>query len=298
MRLSPSGNAAGLGPALGWLAGALASGGALWSWPHLGSLLLGLLLTTAAWGRLWALVGELAAPARLSPAIGHAEQATPILPYTAAGSLSAHWTAALSRGRARLRAVARLRGGLWVEATVLAAVLLVAAFLWGGTAPLVVGIGLVLLLLRRLVHGRPLALALLRTLGGLAWPWWLGHTAWAPLTGASLLLSILWGLAYAGWSELVPAVQADPLDRPRVLPVEANPRALWWTDSAQVAVLVYFLLAGRLVVGAICALLLLGQVLVQAALVRNGRWGDVARHTWPQAALGALLSGLVLGGSI
>ncbi len=298
LRLSLSGEAAGLGPAFGWLAGALAAGVPLWTWPRLGSLLLGLLLATAVWGRLWALMGEFAAPVRSGVALEQAGPALPALPYTAPGSLSARLGAALSRGWARLRHAARMRGDRWLEAAGLIGVLIVGALLWGGPTPPVVGIGLALLLLRRLVRGRPRALALLRAVGGLAWPWWLGHAVWAPLTGASLLLSMLWGFSYAGWSELVPAVQVDALNRPRLLPVEASPRALWWMAGAQAAVLLYFLLAGRPLVGAACGLLLLGQVLLQAGLARHGRWGEVARRTWPLAALGILLSGLVVGGAV
>lgn len=288
-------NEAGFGPAFGWLAGALAAGGAWWTWPRLGSLLLGLCLVTAVWGRLWTLMGEFVAPVRPAGALDQAGPPFPTLPYTAAGSLSAQLSAALAWSWRRLRWMARRRGDRWMEAAVLAAVLLVGALLWGGSAPVVAGMGLALLLLRRLVRGRPQALSLLRAVGGLAWPWWLGHAVWAPPTGASLLLSMFWGVAYAGWSELVPVVQLDPLNRPQVLPVEANPRALWWTDGAQFAVLLYFLLAGRPLVGATCGLLLLGQALLQAGLARAGRWGEVARRTWPFSALGALLSGLVLG---
>jgi len=297
LRFTLSDETVGLGPAVGWLAGALASGGPVWTWPHLGYLLLSLLLVGSAWGRLWVLAYEVAAPVRPAGALGEADGPSPALPYTEPGSLSAWFSRALAWLGNRVRHLYRIRGDRWIELWCLLAVLLVVSSLWGRQAFLAAWIGVALLALRYLSRGRPLALALLRVVAGVTWPWWAGHVAWAPLTGPSLLVSMLWGVAYAGWAELV-AEQAgnDNFGRPIFRPVPPNGRALVCGDLAQAAVALYMLLSGEPVVGGGLALLLLGQVLLQAGLVRAGRWDEVARRTWPLAAAGIVLSGLVLGG--
>ena len=299
-RLLPAPTGAGLGPALGWLAGVLAAGGPLWPWPYLGRLLLGLFLTGAVWGRLWILFGEEAAsadnPSHGSPSPGERHPAEPAeppeqgeptslpfrLPYTIPGSLSAEWAAALARAWARLREAVERRRPWLLEALGLTALLLLVGSLWGRLSLLTAAAGLALLLLRRLLRGRPAAVSLLRACGGLAWPWWLGHTAWGPLAPGSLLLSLLWGVAYAGWAETAR--------------VRAAGRPLLWTDLAQGATLAFFLLAGRPVVGGVLAFTLLGQVLLQAGLRRAGREEAIASRTWLLAAAGMLLSAVALGG--
>jgi hypothetical protein len=281
--LSPAIGGSGLGPALGWLGGALAAGAPLWTWPSLGWLLLGLFLTTAVWGRLWARFGAEADPllAR-SGAPGPPGDPPVALPYTEPGSLSATWGTILYRAWLRLGdSLRRYRAGL-VEAVGLGGLLLVVAGLWGERPLLVAGAGLALLGLRRLVRGRPAALSLLGVLSGLAWPWWLGQAVWAELSGESVLLSVLWGLAYAGWAE---ARLPGAAGRPR-----------FWAYLAQGGVLAFLVLTNRPVGGAILALALLGQVLVQAGLDRAGRRREIAGWTWPFAAVGVVLTGLVLGG--
>ena len=110
---------------------------------------------------------------------------------------------------------------------------------------------------------------------------------------------MLWGAAYAGWAELVAErAGSDNFGRPIVRPVSPNARALVWGDLAQGGVVLYLLLAGHAIAGGIVALLLLGQVLLQAALARAGRWDEIARRTWLPAAAGMVLSGLVLGGRL
>ncbi len=283
LELSLAADGAGLGPALGWLAGALASGGPLWGWPDLGWLLLGLFLTTAVWGRLWVRLGAAAGP--LLPPAGGADPPggpPPALPHTEAGSLSAAVSAWLHRAWWRLRGAARGRRAGLVEVLALGSLLLVVAGLWGERALLVAVAGLALLGLRWPARGRPAALRLLRIWGGLAWPWWLGQAAWGELDGAAVLLSVLWGLAYVGWAEAPTTAAAG------------RPRA--WGYLAQGGVLAYLLLSDRPVVGAVLAFALLGQVLVQAGLARAGRVREAAGRTWPWAAAALLLTGLALGG--
>lgn len=297
LRLMPVGETVGLGPALGLLAGALASGAPVWAWPALGYLLLNVLLIGPTWGRLWSLAGEVAAP--LPPAgAGTISRETPLaLPYTVAGSLSAKLSSALTRFWFYLRRTFGVRGVSWLEAGILLAILVVVAGLGGGRSFLAVWVGVALLILRFLVRGRPLALGLLRVVAGLAWPWWLGHVAWASLGGPSLLVSTLWGVAYTGWADLA-SVRAGSGDLGRAAagPARPNVPALVCVDLAQGAVMLFLLLFGAPVAAGVLALLLLGQVLLQAGLVRAGRWGEVARRTWPLAAAGMLLTGLVIGG--
>src|SRR4030042_4620806 len=85
LRLAPAGETTGLGPALGWLAGALASGGPVWAWPQLGYLLLGMLLIGSTWGRLWALAYEVGALGRPARTRDQPEDTLPVLPYTEPG---------------------------------------------------------------------------------------------------------------------------------------------------------------------------------------------------------------------
>ena len=297
LRFTPAEETVGLGPALGWLAGALASGGPVAHWPHLGYLLLSLLLVGSAWGRLWTLVSDVASPVRPARTQQPLEEVPPALPYTEPGSLSARFSNALAWLWFRLQHLFRVRGDRWVEALGLLAVLLVVASLWGSEAFVAAWIGVALLVLRFLARGRPLALALLRVFAGLAWPWWIGHVAWASLTPPSLLLSILWGLAYAGWADLVAErTGSDPFGRPIFRPVEPNVGALLAAGLAQGGVILYLLLSGEALVGGVLVLLLLGQVLQEVALARAGRWEEIARRVWPLAAGGILLSGLALGG--
>jgi hypothetical protein len=279
LRLVVANGGVGFGPGLGWIAGALASGVAFWPWPRWGHLLLGLFVTAVVWGRLWVLLGEPAGgrPAKSSNPDPSPDSAGPF-PYTVPGSLSASWARAWRDGALRLRAA---RG--WVlEVLTWSGFLLLVSGLWGSCSLLIGGVGLALLLLRRLVRGRPVALDVLRAFAGLAWPWWLGHTAWAPLTASSLLLSMLWGVAYTAWVN-----QA----RTKLLPC-----ALVLTNAAQGVVVVILLLLGRPVVASIVAFTLFGQVLLPAGLIRSGRGAAVARSTWPFAAVGLLFCGLALGG--
>lgn len=297
LRFTPADETIGLGPAVGVLAGALASGGAVWSWPHLGYLLLSLLVIGPVWGRLWALAYKVAAPVQPAHTMGTPVELPPALPFTEPGSLSARLRRAFGRLWLRAQHLFRMRGDRWVELWSLLALLLVVSGLWGRASFLAGGVGVALLALRFLARGRPLALALLRVVAGVTWPWWMGHVAWSPLTGPSLLLSVLWGVAYAGWAELVAErVASDNFGRLVTRPVSPSVRALVWGDLAQGSVMLYLLLAGHTIAGGILALLLLGQVLLQAALARAGRWGEIARRTWLLAAAGIVLSGLVLGG--
>jgi hypothetical protein len=297
LRFTPAEETIGLGPAMGVLAGALASGGPVWNWPHLGYLLLSAVVIGSAWGRLWTLAYEVVAPVRPAHAMGTPQELPPALPFTEPGSLSARLRQALGRLWQRVQYLFRMRGDRWIELWSLLALLLIVAGLWGPASFLAGGIGVALLTLRYLVRGRPPALALLRILAGITWPWWLGHAAWSRLTGASLLVSLLWGVAYAGWAELV-AERAgnDSFGRPVLQPVAPSARALVWGDVAQGGVVLFLLLAGHTIAGGIVALLLLGQVLLQSALARAGRWGEIARRTWLLAGAGIVLSGLVLGG--
>jgi hypothetical protein len=297
LRFTPAQETAGLGPALGWLAGALASGGPVWTWPHLGFLFLGMLIIGSAWGRLWTLTHEVVAPVRPASTMDWPEELPPVLPYTDQGSLSARVSQAGAWLWRRLQHLFRVRGDRWIEVIGLLAVLLVVCSLLGRRAFLAAWIGVALLLLRYLARSRPRALALLRVLAGITWPWWVGHVAWASLTGSSLLVSVLWGVAYAGWADLVAERSgSDPFDRPILRPTEPNRRALIATGVAQGGVVLYLLLSGEPVVGGVLVLFLLGQVLLQAGLVRSGRWDEIARRTWPLAAAAMLLTGLVLGG--
>ncbi len=276
---------AGLGPALGWLAGALSSGQPLWRWPSPAWLLLGLFLCTAVWGRLWARWGEGPDPLTAGPRPAQEGRPRFLLPYTVPGSLSASWEEALRRFWTHVRHQLTVPGSSLVEAGGLFLLLLALAGLWGWHPLVVAGIGLALLGLRRRVRGRPAATALLLPLAGMAWPWWLGQTTWATLDGPSLLLSLLWGLAYAGWSRW-----SDPsaAGRPPLLE----------TDLPQCAVLSFLFLSARPLSGAVLTLLLFGQVLLQARLLRDGRRDEIAGRTWLPAAAGVLLSGLALGGWI
>lgn len=284
LQLTPAMGGAGLGPALGWLGGALASGQALWVWPAPAWCLLGLFLVTAVWGRLWARAGGALRVQPAGPSPAQPSEGGSALPYTVPGSLSARGSAALRRAWAVLRAVLTTPGSGWAEMAGLGALLLLGAGLRGLDALLVALAGLALLGLRRLTRGRPAVQILLAVLGGMAWPWWLGHTAWAALGGESLLISMLWGTAYVGWARLG---QAGAAGRP-----------LLATDAAQGAMVLFFLLGGRPVVGAFLALALLGQILVQAALWRAGRRQEAPARTWPLAAAGTILSGLACGGWI
>ncbi|MGC9024698.1 MAG: hypothetical protein ACP5NB_07715 [Chloroflexia bacterium] len=283
MRLFPAWRGAGLGPALGWLAGALSSGGPFWRWPYPAWLLLGLFLCTALWGRLWARMGEKPDPFVAGPRPAQEGRPHFLLPYTVPGSLSASWEEALRRVLSLLRRRLASPGGDLLEVFGLVLLLLLAAGLFGERALLMAVAGLALLGLRRLVRGRPAATALLLPLAGMSWPWWLGQVLWAWLDGVSLLLSLLWGLAYAGWAR-----SQDPsaAGRPHLLE----------TDLPQAAVLSFFFLSARPIPGAMLTLLLLGQVLLQARLLRSGRREELAPRTWPLAAAGVLLTGLTLGG--
>lgn len=297
LRFTPAAETIGLGPAVGMLAGALASGGSIGSWPDLGYLLLSLVVIGSAWGRLWTLAYEVAAPVRPASTMGEPETLPPALPFTEPGSLSAQLRRALGWLGQRIQHLFRMRGDRWIELWSLLALLLIVSSLWGPEAFLAGWIGVTLLALRYLVRGRPLALATLRVLAGVTWPWWVGHVAWSRLSGASLLVSIFWGVAYAGWAELVAERSGtDNFGQPILEPVAPNVRALIWGDLAQGGVVLYLLLAGHAIVGGIVALLLLGQVLLQTALARAGRWDEIARRTWLLAAVGMVLSGLVLGG--
>lgn len=297
LRFTPAEETIGLGPAVGVLAGAFASGADLGSWPHLGYLLLSLLVVGSAWGRLWTLAYEVAAPVRPAHTMGTPEELPPALPFTEPGSLSARLRRAVGWLWLRLQHLYRMRGDRWIELWSLLALLLIVARLQGREPFLVGGIGAALLALRYLARGRPLALALLRVLAGVTWPWWIGHAAWNPLTGESLLVSVLWGAAYTGWAELVAErTGSDNFGQPIVRPTPPSGRALLWGDLAQGSVGLYLLLAGHTIAGGVVALLLLGQVLLQATLARAGRWGEIARRTWPLVTAGILLSGLVLGG--
>jgi hypothetical protein len=297
LRFTPAEETIGLGPAVGVLAGALASGEAVWSPPHLGYLLLSLLVIGSVWGRLWALAYEVAAPVRPAHTMGSPEELPPALPFTEPGSLSARLRRATGWLWLRLQHLFRMRGDRWIELWSLLALLLIVASLPGLESFLAGGIGVALLALRYLARGRPRALALLRVLAGVTWPWWIGHVAWSPLAGNSLLVSVLWGVAYAGWAELVAErTGSDNFGQPVFRPVSPSRRALIWGDLAQGGVVLYLLLAGHTIAGGIVALLLLGEVLLQTTLARAGRWGEIARRTWPLAAAGIVLSGLVLGG--
>lgn len=297
LRFTPAAGMMGLGPAVGVLAGALASGGPLGSWPDLGYLLLSLVVIGSAWGRLWTLAYEVAAPLRPASAMGEPQTLPSTLPFTEPGSLSARLRCALAGLGQRAQYLLRRRGDRWIELGRLLALLLIVSGLGGPAAFLAGWIGVALLALRCLARGRPLALAALRVLAGVAWPWWIGHVAWNQLTGASLLVSMSWGAAYVGWAELVAECSgSDNLGRPIWQPVLPNARALIWGDLAQGAVVLFLLLTDHTVVGGIAALLLLGQVLLQAALTRAGRWDEIARRTWLLAAASMVLSGLVLGG--
>jgi len=283
IHLFPALRGAGLGPALGWLAGALSSGEPLWRWPGPAWLLLGLFLCTAVWGRLWARSGEPPDPLTAGPRPAQEGHPRYLLPYTVPGSLSATWENALRRLWAGLRHRLTAPGSAWVEVGGLALLLLTLAALWG-TRPWVAAVaGLALLALRRLGRGRPAAAALLLPLAGMAWPWWLGRVLRGALDPSSLLLSLLWGISYAGWAGC-----RDPsaAGRPRLLAA----------DLPQFAALSFFFLSGHLLSGAVLTLLLLGQVLIQAFLLRAGRPNEIAGRTWPLAAAGVLLSGLALGG--
>ncbi len=281
LQLLPAIRGAGLGPALGWLAGFLASGGPLWPWPQLGWLFLGVLVTTAIWGRLWVLMGQAATPLPYEDYVPASSRVN--LPYSVEGSLSASFSAFLARLWRRVRRFAAIRQRWAMEVVVMGAALLVLAGLRGHDCFLVGLIGVALLFLRRLVRHRPAAMDLLSFLGGMAWPWWLGHTAGGAFTGASLLVSLLWGLAYAGWATPVGPGAAQPL---------------FWSDLSQLGVLTFFILAGNPVVVAIIAFSLLGQVLLQAGLARSGRWDIIAARTWPLAAAGLAAAALGLGGWI
>lgn len=282
LALLPVEGGGGLGPALGWLAGALASGAPLWPWPHLGRLILGFLLAGPLWARLWGLFGSTTAPRPKDQAHTVVENpAAPQLPYTKPGSLSAASMDLLRRLRRRWQSLDWTQRQRLLELPILSTLLLALTGMGGGRAFLTGVAGLTLLLLHWLTRQRPLATSLLRVLAGLAWPWWLGHSAWAPPTGASLLLSLLWGTAYAGW-----AAQGDQANvaRPHLQAV-----------LAQAAVAGFFFLRGRTLVGGGLAFTLLGQVLLQAGLGRAGRGEEIPRRTWPFAAAGLLLSGLALG---
>ncbi|MBN1485762.1 MAG: hypothetical protein JXA37_13695 [Chloroflexia bacterium] len=287
---------AGLGPALGWLGGAFASGGPLAFWPHTGHLLLGLFVCSALWGRLWTISAWMP---NLRPPAPRPQRAKPApkLPYTVPGSLSAQWSQWLGRLWRDLQTMGGEQRRWLVETALLAALLLLLAALWGLPALLAGLAGLALLALNGLLRERPAARFLLRALGGLAWPWWLGHAAWKPLSLESLLLSLLWGLAYAAWAdlhdEITTAQQAGAvsgLNHPLLR------RCLLQADLAQGAVLTFFLLAGRPLVGAALAFALLAQGLLQAGLLRGRQWTALARRTWPFAAAGLILGGMVLGG--
>lgn len=296
LRSVPAEETIGLGPAVGVLAGALASGGPVWSWPHAGYLLLSLLVIGSAWGRLWTLAYEVAAPVRPAGTMGEAVELPPALPFTAPGSPSARLRQALGRLGRRAQHLFRMRGDRWIELGGLLALLLIVSALGGQDALLAGGVGVALLALRYLARGRPLALAALRVLAGVTWPWWIGHVAWRPLTAESLLLSMAWGIAYAGWAELVAERSgSDNFGRPILRSVAPNARALVWGDMAQGAVALGMLLAGHLLAGSAIVLLLLGQVLLQSTLARAGRWSEIPRWTWLPAATGIVLSGLVLG---
>lgn len=283
IQIFPARRGAGLGPALGWLAGALSSGQPLWTWPFPAWLLLGLFLCTAVWGRLWDRAGEPPDPFAAGPKPAQEGRPRYLLPYTVPGSLSASWEEAFRRFWAHFRRRLTAPESGLVEFGGLMLLLLTAAGLWGRRPLVVAGIGLALLGLRRLVRGRPAATALLLPLAGMAWPWWLGQTTWAALDPPSLLLSLLWGLAYAGWSRWT---EPSAAGRPPFL--EAN--------LPQCAVLAFLFLSARPLPGAILTLLLLGQVLLQARLLRDGRREEIAGRTWLPAAAGVFLSGLVLGG--
>ncbi len=285
MQLFPAPRGAGLGPALGWLAGGLSSGQSLWTWPSPAWLFLGLFLCTAVWGRLWARAGGAPDPFAAGPRPAQEGRPRYLLPYTVPGSLSASWEEVLRRFWADLRHRLTLPGSSLVETGGLILLLLALTGLWGWRPLAVAGIGLALLGLRRLTRGRPAATALLLPLAGMAWPWWLGQATWAALDVPSLLLSLLWGLVYAGWSRW-----PDPSAASRPLSLETN--------LPQCAVLSFFFLSSRPLSGAILTLLLLGQVLLQARLLRIGRREEIAGRTWLPAAAGVLLSGLALGGWI
>lgn len=284
LQLMPAVDGAGLGPALGWLGGALASGQALWVWPAPAWCLLGLFLVTAVWGRLWARAGGALWVQPAGPSPAQPPEGEGALPYTVPGSLSARGSAALRRAWAVWRAALTTPGSGWAEMASLGALLLLVAGLWGLDALLVALAGLALLGLRQLTRGRPAAQIILAVLGGMAWPWWLGHTAWAALDGESLLISMLWGTAYVGWARLGQERAAG--------------RPLLATDAAQGGVVLFFLLGGRPVAGAFLTLALIGQILVQAALWRAGRQQEVPARTWPLAAIGTILAGLACGGWI
>lgn len=282
LKLTPAMHAAGPGPAMGFLAGALAAGRPLWSWPDWGWLLLGLFLVTAVWGRLWTRCGEAPwlhaagpGPAALDPGRG-------TLPYSLPGSLSARWESALRRAWAFLHQALTTPGSGWMEVLGLGALLLLVAGLRGHEALLGALLGLALLGLRRLVRGRPAALAFLLVLGGMAWPWWVGHLAWVALSGESVLLSMLWGTSYAAWATLRGEGAAG--------------RPLLVSDAAQGVVVLFFLLSGRPVVGTLLAMVLFAQVLVQVALLRAGRRAELSARLGPLIALGAIGTGLACGG--
>ncbi len=285
MQLFPALRGAGLGPALGWLAGALASGQPLWTWPSPAWLFLGLFLCTAAWGRLWARSGQAADPFTAGPRPAQEGHPRFLLPYTVPGSLSASWEEALRRLWANVRCRLMAPESGMVETGGLVLLLLVVAGLWGWRPLVVAGIGLALLLLRRLVRGRPAATPLLLPLAGMAWPWWLGQSTWAVLDAPSLLLSLLWGLSYAGWARWTDPSAAG---RPPFLE----------TNLPQCAILAFLFFSAHPISGAILTLLLLGQVLLQIRLLRAGRREEIAGRTWLPAAAGVILSGLVLGGWI
>ncbi len=272
--LAPALGGAGIGPALAWLAGALVSEQILLSWAILPHLLLGLLLVGPLWGRLWGLL-SVPLPAD-DPPPGNAPRLS--LPYARPGSPGDLWGRRLGQVWARLW---RAREGRTLEPLFLAALLLVVAAIWGRAALLCAVAGLALLLLNRRAGRRPLGRHLLRAFGGIAWPWWLGQSALGSLGGGSLLLSLLWGLAYDGWADS----GAPPASRPFL---RAN--------LPQAGVVLYLLLAGRPLYAAAVAFALLGQVLLQAGLLRAGRPAEIPRRTWPFAAAGLLLSALASPG--
>lgn len=271
------------GTLVAWLAGVAASGIAP-GWADLGRLLLGILLISTIWSRLLECARSPTAPPKNPKRYPRGTSPSNRLwqlPYTQPGSLSAACSRTLRTIFQRVRIALSHPDSRTPEAAWLVLTLLAACALLGHLPVVALAAGLALLGLLRLAPHHTGLRAVVQGLCLLSWPWWLGHTSYAPLDPLSLLSSLLWGLAASG---------AMGLQGSETLPQAA---ARFLIPQACLAVL---LAPFGPIAGTLLAFLVFGQWLRVVYLPLGGSLPRMDRPLSPWAAIGLLLSGMAIGG--
>lgn len=262
------------------LCGALASSGLRWDGDGLWTLVLVLLLTELGWGSLW----DLVANGRWQQTLAESRPprrrgATPGVPYTLPGSPAGRLFGGLGRLAAWWReSFWPAAGGAMLGSMAATVLVLVVSLLLPGSlrllnAALAALIGLGLWQQRRakmpLLAGAVVQVGL---------GWLAGHLAFAPVSGASLLLALSFALAVWGGMRLKLGLSG----------------AVWLLDGGQVVVVAILAALKQPLAAFAGGMLLLGQAAMQPGLDGVQDRERVFRRTWPWLMAIMLVAALAL----